>query len=378
MLIEKQGTDSHLVREGYYIDDGQLWRVKTTDKIYLSRELLGKMDFVPVTYYAPMADPYTLYPRPWFADMIDLEREVNLLIQKMSTIIKTGGRFVYVRAGTQLTKSTNNLLNSLGVEVIEVAGNQEIPKQATLLQISQADIQYLDLMMRQSEEEGGMKGDIMGTSTSGANASGRAIQALQAGSKNNIGGALNELNKYMNRLVRILFRMFQIFPTAQYYSDNLGKNLETGEGGEKEGYDKKVRVKVSITGRDAFDEVTKQLNAIDILNMVAKFAPETKFPPALITRIMGVTNDIAEDIQEELDKQEDPDLQIAEGQAKKMLQGVPQGANENDNHQVFIAIFSEAMKSVPPDSPAGQAFIDAIRMHEAFLQAKSMPPIQTQ
>lgn len=87
-----------------------------------------------------------------------------------------------------------------------------------------------------------MKSDIMGTSSTGSNASGRAIQALQAGSKNNIGGALNELNKYMNRLVRILLRMFEVFPTAQYYSATAGKNIETDEG-----YDKKVQVKVSIT-----------------------------------------------------------------------------------------------------------------------------------
>lgn len=52
-----------------------------------------------------------------------------------------------------------------------------------------------------------------------------------------------------------------------------------------------------------------------------------------------------------------------------MLQGIPQMANENDNHQVFVAIFSEALKNVPPDTPAGKALIDAIRMHEAFMQA---------
>lgn len=269
-----------------------------------------------------------------------------------------------MKAGTQLTKSTNNLLNSLGVEVIEVTGGQEIPKQATLLQISQSDIEYLNLLMKQAEDEGGMKSDIMGTSSTGSNASGRAIQALQAGSKNNIGGALNELNKYMNRLTRILLRMFKVFPTSQYYSASTGNVIETNEG-----YDKNVSVKVSITGRDAFDEVTKQMNAIDILNMIQKFAPETRVPPSIITKIMGVTNDIADEIQEEMDKQEDPDLQIAEGQTKKMLQGIPQMANENDNHQVFLAIFSEALKNVPPDTPAGKALIDAIRMHEAFMQA---------
>lgn len=134
-----------------------------------------------------------------------------------------------MKAGTTLSRSTNNVLNSLGVEVFEINNSQEMPKQAQLLQISQSDIQYLDFLMKQCEDEGGMKGDIMGNSSTGSNASGRAIQALQAGSKNNIGGALNELNKYMNRLVRILLRMFVVFPTAQYYSNTSGKSIETGE-----------------------------------------------------------------------------------------------------------------------------------------------------
>jgi len=207
-----------------------------------------------------------------------------------------------------------------------------------------------------------MKSDIMGTSSTGANASGRAIQALQAGSKNNIGPALNELNKYMTRLTRILLRMFKVFGTAKYYSEKTNAELET-----KVEYDESVKIKVSITGRDAFDEVTQVLNAMDILNMIQKFNPETRIPPSIITKLMGVTNEIADNIQEELDKQEDPDLQIAEGQAKKLIQGIPQNANENDNHQVFIAIFSEALKNVPPESPAADALIGAIKMHEAFL-----------
>lgn len=367
MIIEKQWADTALVREGYYLEDKTLWRVKTLETIFLSHENLGEFDFLPVTYYAPQAIPGEIYPRGWFSDMIEIEREINLLFQKLSTIIKTWWRFVYVKAGTIISKSTNNVLNSLGIEVFEYNNAQDIPKQATLLQISQSDIEYLNILLQHAEDEGWMKSDIMGTSSTGSNASWRAIQALQAGSKNNIGWALNELNKYMNRLVRILLRMFKIYGSkSEYFSSKLKKNIEVNER-----FEKLVDVKVSITGRDAFDEVTKQMNAIDILNMIQKFDPETKIPPMMITKIMGVTNDIAEEIQEELDKQENPDLQIAEGQAKKMLQWIPQPANENDNHQVFIAIFSEALKTVEPDSPAWECLLKAIRMHDAFLQSGS-------
>ena len=79
------------------------------------------MSSLPVTWFSPLGEPGEKYPRSWFADLLEIEREVNELIQKMSTIIKTGGRYVYVRTGTKLTRSTSNFLNSLGIEVIEVA-----------------------------------------------------------------------------------------------------------------------------------------------------------------------------------------------------------------------------------------------------------------
>lgn len=111
------------------------------------------MKFLPVTSFSPMGDPDKLYPRGWFVDMLPLEREINELFAKLANIVRTGGRYVYIKSGTKLTKGAGNLLNSLGIEVIEVAENQELPKQAELLSISQADIQFLNIMLAQCEEE---------------------------------------------------------------------------------------------------------------------------------------------------------------------------------------------------------------------------------
>ena len=128
--------------------------IRTTGTTFLVKDVIAEnIDFIPATYFAPQADPGELYNRGWFVDMIDIEREINILVTKMNTIIKTGGRFVYVKAGTVLTKSTNNLLNSLGVEVIEITNTQALPTQTTLLQITQADVQHLQFLMQQAEEE---------------------------------------------------------------------------------------------------------------------------------------------------------------------------------------------------------------------------------
>lgn len=203
--------------------------------------------------------------------------------------------------------------------------------------------------MRQAEDEGGMKQDIMGNSSTGSDASGRAIQALQAGSKNNIGPVLNELNKYMNRLVRMMLRLYEIYgeDTSEVYSSKYDANVKINKESMK-----KSRVKVTVTGRDAFDEITKELKALQMLDYIVKFNPDIKISPEVITSIMGVSNDIADDIQKEIDKQQDPDLQIAEGENKKMMQGIPMNVSPNDNHPIHIPMHSALLQNLDPESDA--------------------------
>lgn len=49
----------------------------------------------------------------------------------------------------------------------------------------------------------------MGQSSLGTDASGRAIEALQAGSKGNVGMAMAELNKFMNRFARTHMKLYE-------------------------------------------------------------------------------------------------------------------------------------------------------------------------
>lgn len=372
MLVENPDSDTLLIREGYYLytgEDGKkhVCKVISTSKNLLMKEVVKGLDFLPVTPYAPQYEPEQLYPRSWYADMLVLDREISNLIKKINNIVKTGGRFVYVREGTQLHKATNNLMNSLGIEVIEVSDSQELPQQTTLLQVTQSDIEWLNWLMNQADMEGGMKSDIMGGSSLGADASGRAIQALQAGSKNNVGNALNELNKYMGRLTRIVLRMYKIYGTdkQKFFSSKEGSELQM-----QKGVIDRVKVKVSIAARNAFDEITKQAGALQILDIIAKFNPDVKVSPAVITRIMDSTNDIADQIQAEMDKQADPDIVIADAQNKKLMQGIPLNAQENDNHEVYIAMHSSLLQNLPPESPAAQATLNKLRQHEAFLKAQ--------
>ena len=224
ILKEKDPENQVIVREGYHIvfEPGvkkpYLVRILTTSGATLEKTEHRELSFIPVSPFVPNGEPEELFPRSWYADMLSLDRKINEVVQKFSKIVDTGGRYVYVRKGTKLTKGTDKLLNSLGVEIIEVANSQEVPQQANIMTISQQDIYYLEFLMKQAEDEGGMKSDIMGSSSLGAEASGRAIQALQAGSKNNLGQALNELNKYMSRLVRVVLELHKLYSKDKRYA----------------------------------------------------------------------------------------------------------------------------------------------------------------
>lgn len=137
---------------------------------------------------------------------------------------------------------------------------------------------------------------------------------------------------------------------------------------------KRVKVKVSITGANAFDEITKQAQAIEVLNMIKMFNPDLVIPPEIVTGIMDITNDKVDKIQQELDKQKDPDMQIAEGENKKIVNGDPMNANMTDNHETHMAIHTQMLQSIPPESPVAKVLMNHIRMHQAFIGANPNQP----
>lgn len=262
-------------------------------------------------------------------------------------------------------------MNSLGIEVLEVSESQELPQQATLLTVSQADLEWLGWLMDQADNEGGMKQDIMGSSSTGPDASGRAIQALQAGSKNNVGTALNELNKYMSRLGRLLMRLHDAYGDAsqQFYSEASNSLLTM-----KKEVLKRVQVKISVVGSDAFDEITKQAGAVQLIELIMQANPDVKISPEVITSIFDPTNDLADKIQADIDAQKNPDLEIADAQNKKLMQGIPMNANQSDDHPTYIALHSELLKSLPPDSPAAQVTLSKLNQHQAFMESSQGAP----
>lgn len=84
---------------------------------------------------------------------------------------------------------------------------------------------------------------------------------------------------------------------------------------------------------------------------------------------MGVTDDVADEIQASMDAQQDPDLQIADAENRKLMNGTKMNANQTDNHQMHIALHGASLKNLPPESSAAQEHLNHLRMHDAFMKA---------
>lgn len=145
----------------------------------------------------------------------------------------------------------------------------------------------------------------------------------------------------MSRLVRVVLRLYDVYgeDNEKFYSSGKESDITM-----KKETARRVKVKVSVTGRDAFDEVTEEAKSIELLGLIQKFNPSTEISPAIITRIMGATNDKADQIQEELDRQVDPDVQISEGENKKFLNGDPMNVNIADNHEMHKAVHTQMLQ----------------------------------
>lgn len=367
IIKEPSNIDIILFREWWYCDykDWKKVLVKVLsirDKV-ISKEIFD-YDFLPITYYAPINDPDNLYPDSWYTGVLEPERVVNRIMNKFVNIVDTGWRYVYVREGTRLTKWKSKLLNSIWVEVIEIWKAQELPKEANLLSISQSQMILLEKMIRQAEEEWGMRQDIMGSSSLWADASWKAIQALQAGSKGNVWMAMTELNKFMNRLANLFFRLYKSWGGKEitYYDEKT--DLET-----KIDVEKLWVPVIHIEPRSAFDDITRKADWIQMLEYIKKFNPEAKISPDVLIEIFELKNDLADKIAHDMRAEEDPDMKFAEATIALMLQGRLVAVSEQDNHQVHMAMLWKILetnwKSMWEDLQ--KLFIDKYNIHKANL-----------
>lgn len=175
----------------------------------------------------------------------------------------------------------------------------------------------------------------------------------------------------MSRLVRVVLRLYDVYGESNEKFYSSGKQSELTMNKETA---RRVKVKVSVTGRDAFDEITEEAKAIEGLGMIQKFNPELRLPPNIITEILSPTNSKMQMIQDELDKQQDPNVQIADGENKMFLNGDPMNANVADDHQTHKAIHTQMLQGIPPESPVAKLLIGHIRMHDAFIEANPNQP----
>lgn len=356
-----------MFREGWYLDEDKSEDKKCVVKVLTTKTRVIKketyyIDFLPLSWFDPVNNRDSLYNDSWFKWVIEPERVVNRILAKFVHIVDTWGRYLYVREWTKVTKWKNKLLESLGIEIIEIWAAQEIPRPAELLTITNSQINLLERMVRQAEEEWGMRQDAMGESSLWRDASGRAIEALQAGSKGNIWPAVMQLNKFMNRLAHIHLNLYK------QVGGQIIKLYEWKSGQEIEIDPKKLWVPVlHIEPRSAFDDIVRKQDALSMLEFVFKFKPDTQLTANTIAEIFGLKNDLAEKMMFDIKQAENPDIKHAEASISLLLAGRTPAVSKDDNHEIHMAMLTKVMSDAWEKMPEQiqKNFIDKFRKHEA-------------
>ncbi len=368
IIKEPSDVDIILFREWRYLDykdwNQILVKVLTIADKVINLTEYPDYDFLPVTYYSPINDPDNLYPDSWYAWVLQPEKEANIILDKFITIVKTWWRFLYVREWTRLSKWKSKLLNSIWVDVIEIWKAQELPREANLLSISQSQITLLTEMLKQAEEEWGMRQDIMWSSSMWADASWRAIEALQAGSKNNIWMAMTELNKFINRLAKIYFKMYQKWGAAELSFFDSKNDVKIKIDVQKLG-----TPRLHIEPRSAFDDITRKADWIRFLEYTKNFNPEAKISPEVIWEIFELKNDLVEKIIYDMRKEDNPDMKAAEASIALLLQWQRPAVSETDNHEVHMALLQKLLSGSWKEMPEElqKNIIDKYNTHKAYM-----------
>jgi hypothetical protein len=357
-----------MFREGCYLDkknwETVLVKVLTTKTRVIKMDIYESVNFLPLNWFDPINDRDNLYNDSWYKWVLAPEREVNKILSKFVHIVNTGWRYVYVREGTKITKGKNKLLESLGIEVIEIGAAQEVPRPAELLTISNSQMALLERMMRQAEEEWGMRQDVMWESSLWKDASGRAIEALQAGSRGNIGMAVMQLNKFMNRLAKTHLQLYKVaWPTEIKVVDGKTGQVTTINP-------KKLGIpKLHIEPRSAFYDIVRKQDALTMIDFIFKFKPDTKLNVDTIIDIFGMQNDLAEKIMYDIKDAENPDLKAAEASIQLLLAGRKPAVSKDDNHEIHMAMLTKVMSDMWENmpEPIQKNMIDKYRIHEAHM-----------
>lgn len=367
IIKEPNDIDVILCREGWYLDYKNwkqiLVKVLSIKDIVISITEYPEYDFLPLTYYSPINDPDSLYPDSWYAWVLEPERQANKILNRFINIVDTGWRFLYVREWTKLTKWKNKLLQSIWVDVIEIWKAQELPREANLLTISQSQITLLTNLIQQAEEEWGMRQDIMWNSSLWSDASWRAIEALQAWSKNNVWMPMAELNKFITRLAKIYFKMYEKWWAAEMKFYDSKNDVESTIDVQKLWVPR-----LHIEPRSAFDDITRKADGIRMLEYIKTFNPETQISPELLIEIFSLSNDLAEKIWYDMRKDDDPNIKAAEASIALLLQWQRPAVSETDNHEVHMALLQKLLSTSWKDMPEElqKNIITKYNKHKAF------------
>lgn len=295
-------------------------------------EEFRKIDRWQFVIYYPELPLKELYPRPWFADLISLQKSLDALYSYTEEYIKTcaQGRFLL----HDKTRFTTNVSGENG-QVVKWSGVQK-PDVMPIPPINQAIIEYhVNNTERYMSDIGGIQYMDVGA-IAGSNTSGRAIAQLQAQQSESVGEPTQNLSSFAEDV----FNLFLYFISYNYSTKRSVPHADTSKeeafsligGGSLTELDdlselqktatildpdKLPKVRVEIVPGSAFSDLEAKADA-DILFDKQVIDKETLLDAYKI----GNTREILDNVQQEQEAQAVMDSK------KQQLDGLTQQFNQ--------------------------------------------------
>lgn len=347
-----------------------------------------------LTQYSNLCDLFTVfhpvdtgdfYARPPCMDWVDLQKSVNKIYSSIECYIDTFGQ------GKWLLANDSVVVPIAGAHGQKIIANDGDVQQLQMQPLPETHFRHLNQTLSQFEQVTGVHSESLGR-TSGSADSGKAIAQLQALDEQNSSDAVDNFKLFLQQVGQKVLRDASVHwsdvKTLYHYDRISGKQKQLRVVGA-DTYDKSETMRgagtvalrpfellnVEIVIGQYFHESQRRKELIDLLQVWQPGSNRTTDRVVLPIVMDSFDIGVGQDIVEELKKLENPDMQIAEGKAAKIVDGERVIINANDPHEFLAGFYAQRAQEYLQGGDAQSA--DMLRaqasLHSQFLQQKGGP-----
>jgi len=367
-------TDSEIwVATIYEIYEKENWKIKliTYWQGYILREIILDTDEFPIFIYQMERMWGRIYPTAWITPLLWL----NKANSRIASMIE---EWIYINAkGRWWIREWENIKSSL-TDRWELIYYKNMPP--TYLQqgsIWNTPFNYTSMLQSWMQDIWWLH-SVSAGKVDNSIRTGIGIAQLQASDLNNISEAVDNLKEFLWTIAEYVLNMaskeYTTVKKLYYVKEDVQVVWNT-----KKQYSDKVKkvvpfkwIDVEIIPWSAFSDLQSRQDMIQLLQLWVKIPNDI----LIDTFELWDTWQILRKMELEKDKNQDPDIDIANAENKKMIMKEPITASQTDNHQVHLAIHWQLLDWVKDNKEVSQIVMQHMKQHEALMKGTQAPDQQ--